>query len=206
MWAKKFIPKVNKFKYLKEKFITILATNNLNALFLVDDFEVLQTTSLIATWWYGRMHVGTQEGLYRFGPLVSVIIPYILLMLSIEYCWCSRVTCELWATMDESSYQYRGGVVAMRGLTSYELEWDEMFCRGTPSALYRWPEGYPFTCREAYLTLYESISTAIGAPVYLKFGCLSSELSPVYLPLQDPCHLCARGIIAVRKMDLGPFD
>jgi hypothetical protein len=47
--SKKIIPKVNKFKYLKEKFITILATNNLNALFLVDDFEVLQTTSLIAT-------------------------------------------------------------------------------------------------------------------------------------------------------------
>jgi hypothetical protein len=61
------------------------------------------------------MHVGAQESLYRFGPL-EYVIPYVMLMLSIEYCWCSRVTDELWAVRDEFSYQSSGGVVAMRGL------------------------------------------------------------------------------------------
>jgi hypothetical protein len=32
-----------KIKHLKEKFITIFTTNNLNALFLVDGFVVLRT-------------------------------------------------------------------------------------------------------------------------------------------------------------------
>jgi hypothetical protein len=32
-----------KIKHLKEKFITIITTNKLNALFLVDGFVVLQT-------------------------------------------------------------------------------------------------------------------------------------------------------------------
>jgi hypothetical protein len=35
-----------KIKHLKEKFITIFTTNNLNALFLVDGFVVLQTYPL----------------------------------------------------------------------------------------------------------------------------------------------------------------
>jgi hypothetical protein len=44
----KIILKVNKIKHLKEKFITIFTTNNLNALFLVDGFEVLQICCDIA--------------------------------------------------------------------------------------------------------------------------------------------------------------
>jgi hypothetical protein len=39
----KIIQKVNKIKHLKENFITIFTTNNLNALFLVDSFKVLHT-------------------------------------------------------------------------------------------------------------------------------------------------------------------
>jgi hypothetical protein len=35
-----------KIKHLKAKFITIFTTNNLNALFLVDGFVVLQTYPL----------------------------------------------------------------------------------------------------------------------------------------------------------------
>ena len=41
----KIILKINKIKHLKEKFFTIITTNNLNALFLVDGFEVLQFLS-----------------------------------------------------------------------------------------------------------------------------------------------------------------
>ena len=37
-----------KIKHLKEKFITIFTTNNLNALFLVDGFVVLQVSALNA--------------------------------------------------------------------------------------------------------------------------------------------------------------
>jgi hypothetical protein len=46
MSNQKIILKVNKIKHLKEKSITIFTTNNLNALFLVDGFEVLQTYPL----------------------------------------------------------------------------------------------------------------------------------------------------------------
>jgi hypothetical protein len=132
-----------------------------------------RTTSLIMTWWYMWMHVGTQESIYRFGPL-ECVIPYFLLMLSIEYCWCSQVTDELWVVRDEFSYWSGVVVVAMRGLMSYEMAmWcDEMrcICRGTPSALYMWLDDFPFTNRATYLTLYESIFNAAGTPAYLEFG------------------------------------
>jgi hypothetical protein len=42
----KIILMVSKINHLKEKLFTILTTNNLNALFLVDSFEVLQTYPL----------------------------------------------------------------------------------------------------------------------------------------------------------------
>jgi hypothetical protein len=40
------ILKVSKIKHLKEKLFTVITANNLNALFLVDGFEVLQTYPL----------------------------------------------------------------------------------------------------------------------------------------------------------------
>jgi hypothetical protein len=79
-----------------------------------------RTATLIATRWYVRMHVGTQESLYRFGPL-ECVIPYVMLMLSIEYYWCSRVIDELCGVRDEFFYRSSSGVVAMRGLMSYEM-------------------------------------------------------------------------------------
>jgi hypothetical protein len=42
----KIIVKVNKIKHFKENFFTLITTNNLNALFLVDGFELLQTYPL----------------------------------------------------------------------------------------------------------------------------------------------------------------
>jgi hypothetical protein len=42
----KIIVKVNKIKHLKQNFFTLITTNNLNALFLVDGFELLQTYPL----------------------------------------------------------------------------------------------------------------------------------------------------------------
>ena len=67
-------------------------------------------STLIATRWYVRMHVGTQESLHMSGPL-ECAIPYVLLMRSIEYYWCSRVTDELWTVRDEFSYQSSGSVL-----------------------------------------------------------------------------------------------
>jgi hypothetical protein len=58
------------------------------------------------------------------------------------------------------------------------------FCRGSPSVLYRGPEGYPITCREVYLILSKSIFDTAGAPAHPEFGSLSSELSIEYLALQ----------------------
>jgi hypothetical protein len=49
------------------------------------------------------MHVRTKESLYRFRPL-ECVTPYVLLMLSIEYYWCSWVTDELCAVRDDFSY------------------------------------------------------------------------------------------------------
>jgi hypothetical protein len=42
---------------------------------------------------------------------------YVMLVLSIEYCWCAYVTNELWTVMDEFSYQSNDIVVAMSGMT-----------------------------------------------------------------------------------------
>jgi hypothetical protein len=50
----KIILKVNKIKHLKEKFITIFTTDNLNVLFLVDGFEVLQQ---------GQQYLSPRKGL-----------------------------------------------------------------------------------------------------------------------------------------------
>jgi hypothetical protein len=69
----------------------------------------------------------------------------------------------------------------MRRLMSYEvmLGCDKMRCvrRGTPSTLYRSPEGYPFISRDHYLALHESSFNATCIPSYLEFGRSSSELS-----------------------------
>jgi hypothetical protein len=43
----KIIPKVNNIKHFKENFSTIFTINNLNALFLVDGFEVLHVIVLL---------------------------------------------------------------------------------------------------------------------------------------------------------------
>ena len=79
-----------------------------------------RTTSLIVTRWYVWMHVRTQESLYKFESL-ECVIPYVLLMLSIEYCWCAHVRDELWVVMDEFSYQSNDNMVAMRGMMRYEM-------------------------------------------------------------------------------------
>jgi hypothetical protein len=75
-------------------------------------------------------------------------------------------------TLDKISYQSNGGdVVVMRGMM-------REFCRGTLSALYRLLEGYPFTSGEAYLTLFESISDAVGAPIHPEFACFLMSYLP----------------------------
>jgi hypothetical protein len=91
-----------------------------------------KTTSLIVTRWYVWMHIRTQESLYRFGPL-ECVIPHVMLVLSIEYCWYAHVTDKLWAVMDEFSYQSNDGVVALRGMTRYEMRLDSF--AGVPLSL-----------------------------------------------------------------------
>jgi hypothetical protein len=59
----KIIPKVNKIKHLKEKIITIFTTNNLNALFLVDGFEVLHSSATPDLCACGGLYVGGILGL-----------------------------------------------------------------------------------------------------------------------------------------------
>jgi hypothetical protein len=53
------------------------------------------------------------------GRTMSLIVTrwYVMLVLSIEYCWCAYVTNELWTVMDEFSYQSNDIVVAMSGMT-----------------------------------------------------------------------------------------
>jgi hypothetical protein len=67
--------------------------------------------------------------LYMFGP-PEYVIPYVLLVLSIEFAGSAHITDELRVAIDEISYQSNGGVVAMRGMM-------KEFCMGTPSTLYR---------------------------------------------------------------------
>jgi hypothetical protein len=53
--------------------------------------------------------------LYRFGP-PECVIPYVMLVLGIEFAGGPHATDELWVAMDEFSNQSNGGVVAMRGM------------------------------------------------------------------------------------------
>jgi hypothetical protein len=53
--------------------------------------------------------------LYMFGP-PKCVIPYVRLMLSIEFAGTAHVTDELHVAMDEISYQSNGSVLAMRGM------------------------------------------------------------------------------------------
>jgi hypothetical protein len=50
-----------------------------------------------------------------FGP-PKCVIPYVRLMLSIEFAGTAYVTDELQVAMDEISYQSNGSVLAMRGM------------------------------------------------------------------------------------------
>jgi hypothetical protein len=125
--------------------------------------------------WEGRCRWSRLDGTcrstseHRRGPPERVI-PYVMLVVSIKFSGGAHVIDELRLTMDEISYQSNGGVVAMRGMM-------KEFCR-VPSALYRWLEGYPFTSRKAYLTLSESISNAVGAPVHPEFVCFLQSYLP----------------------------
>jgi hypothetical protein len=94
---------------------------------------------------------------------------------------------ELWVLMDDISYQSNGDMVVIRGM----MRDMDLFFRGTLLALYRRPEGYPFTRCEAYQILSESIFDVAGAPIHSESGRLSSELSFEYLALQEHVN-CAR--------------
>jgi hypothetical protein len=50
-----------------------------------------------------------------FGP-PKCVIPYVWLMLSIEFAGTAHVTDELHVAMDEISYQSNDSVLAMRGM------------------------------------------------------------------------------------------
>jgi hypothetical protein len=85
---------------------------------------------------------------------------------------------------------------------SYEvvLRCDEMRCfhMGTPSALYRWPEGYPFKSCDHYLTLPESSFNAACIPAYPEFDRLLSQVNVECLALQV-CATSSREISVFRS-------
>jgi hypothetical protein len=62
-----------------------------------------------------------------------------------------------------------------------EMRWFHM---GTPSALYRWPEGHPFTICDHYLNLLESSFNATHIPSYLEFSHFLSRVNAECLALQ----------------------
>jgi hypothetical protein len=122
---------------------------------------------------------------------------YWVLLVFMGYRWAVRG--EGWFLLLSS-----GGVVAIRWLMSYEMAkgCDEMrcVCRGTASALYRWPDDFPFISCDAYLTLSEYIFKAAVTLAYLEFGRLSSRLSPEYQALRvHTIYLCEASMLLLRQ-------